>query len=171
MPLSQINHANKRVPGVEFYITFVIVHNMLQNAMLDWSQQNHYNDVVYALVNTLRPRQNGRRCFQCIFLNQNVWSLLKISLKFVPRGPITNIPSLVQIMAWRRPGHKPLSKPMMVKCTTHICVTRPQWVKASETPTNKLFVQRFVQVDWIKNQSFALLTCCEWNPPVTDGFP
>ena len=28
-------------------------------------------------------------------------------------------------MAWRRPGEKPLSEPMMVKLPTHICVTRP----------------------------------------------
>ena len=40
-----------------------------------------------------------------------------------------NIPALVQIMAWRRPGDKPLSEPMMVNLLTHICVTRPQWVK------------------------------------------
>ena len=46
-----------------------------------------------------------------------------------PRGPINNIPTLVQIMAWRRPGDKPLSEPMMVRSPTHICVTRPQWVK------------------------------------------
>ena len=32
-------------------------------------------------------------------------------------------------MAWRRPGGKPLSEPMMVRLLTHICVTRPQWVK------------------------------------------
>ena len=37
-----------------------------------------------------------------------------ISLKFVPKGPINNIPALVQIKAWRRPGDKPLSDPMMV---------------------------------------------------------
>ena len=53
---------------------------------------------------------------------------IKISLKFVPKGPINNIPALAQIMAWRRPGDKPLSEPMMVSLTTHICVTRPQWV-------------------------------------------
>ena len=27
---------------------------------------------------------------------------IKISLKFVPKGPINNIPTLVQIMAWQR---------------------------------------------------------------------
>ena len=32
-------------------------------------------------------------------------------MKFVPKGPINNIPALVQIMAWRRPGDKPLSEP------------------------------------------------------------
>ena len=43
--------------------------------------------------------------------------------------PINNIPALVQIMAWHRPGNKPLPEPMMVRLPTHICVTRPQWVK------------------------------------------
>ena len=84
-------------------------------------------------INTLRPRQNGRHfaddIFKCIFLNENVWIPIKISLKFVPQGPINNIPALVQIMAWRRPGGKPLSEPMMVSLLTHICVTRPQCVK------------------------------------------
>ena len=66
--------------------------------------------------------------FKWIFLNENVWILIKISLKFVPKGPINNIPALVQIMAWRRSGDKPLSEPMAVSLLTHICVTRPQWV-------------------------------------------
>ena len=51
--------------------------------------------------------------FKCIFLNEKVWISIKISLKFVPKGPINNIPTLVQIMAWRRPGDKPLSEPKM----------------------------------------------------------
>ena len=83
--------------------------------------------------NTLRPRQNGRHfaddTFNCIFFNENVWIPIKIPLKFVPKGPVSNIPALVQIMAWRRSGDKPLSGPMMVRLPTHICVTRPQWVK------------------------------------------
>ena len=67
--------------------------------------------------------------FKCIFLNENVLISIKISLKFVPKGQINNIPALVQIMAWRRPGDKPLYEPMMVCLVTHICVTKPQWVK------------------------------------------
>ena len=50
--------------------------------------------------NTLRPRQNGRRftddTFKRIFFNEKVRISIKISLKFVPKGPINNIPSLVQ---------------------------------------------------------------------------
>ena len=42
------------------------------------------------------------------FFNENVWIPIKILLKFVPKGPINTIPALVQIMAWRRPGDKPL---------------------------------------------------------------
>ena len=85
-------------------------------------------------INSLGPRQN--RChfaddiFKCIFLIENVWIPIKISLKFVPKGPINNIPAMAQIMAWRRPGDKPLSEPMMVTLPTHICVARPQWVNA-----------------------------------------
>ena len=48
--------------------------------------------------------------------------IYKFWLKF------NNIPALVEIMAWRRPGDKPLSEPMMVTLLTHICVTPSQWV-------------------------------------------
>ena len=85
------------------------------------------------MINTLRPRQNGRYIaddiFKRVFMNENVRISINISLKFVPKGLINNIPALVQIMAWRRPGDKPLSEPMLVSLSTHICVTRPQWVK------------------------------------------
>ena len=81
----------------------------------------------------MRQRQNGRHftddTFKCIFLNENVRISIKISLEAVPKGPITNIPALIQIMAWHWPGNKPFSEPMMPKLLTHICVTRPQWVK------------------------------------------
>ena len=84
--------------------------------------------------NTLRPRPNWRHfaddIFKCIFVNENAWILLKISLKFVPKVRIDNIPALVQAMAWCRPGDEPLSETMMVSLPTHINVTRPQWVKS-----------------------------------------
>ena len=74
--------------------------------------------------NTLRPRQNGR-LFHTTFSNAFSWMKMKefsikISQKFVPKDQINNIPSLVQIMAWRRPGDKSLSEAMLVSLLTHI---------------------------------------------------
>ena len=51
--------------------------------------------------------------FKCIFLNEKDCLLIKISLKCVPKGPIDNMPVLVQLMAWHWLGDKPLSAPMM----------------------------------------------------------
>ena len=74
----------------------------------------------------LPPGQNGHHfeydIFKCIFLIENKWNSLKISLKSVPKGPINNIPALVQIKAWHQP--------MVVKLLTHLCGTRPQWINA-----------------------------------------
>ena len=75
-------------------------------------------DVALTLL-THEAETNGRRfaddIFNSIFSNDNVWIPIKISLKFVPKGPINNIPVLVQIMAWRRTGDWPLSEPMMTQ--------------------------------------------------------
>ena len=69
------------------------------------------------LLSILRPRQKRHHfaddIFKRNFLNENVWIPIKSSLKFVPQGPINNIPALVQIMSWRRTGDRPLSEPMM----------------------------------------------------------
>ena len=50
-------------------------------------------------INTLRPRLNGRHfpddIFKSIYFNKNVSISIKVSLKFVPKGPINNIPALV----------------------------------------------------------------------------
>ena len=115
--------------GVSFNFKCVVFKCI--SVIASWSIQAQYS-FRPSRVNTLRPRQDGRYftddVLKCIFLNENVWISLKISLKFVPRVPINNIPALVLIMAWRRPGDKPLSEPMMVSLPTHICVTRPPWV-------------------------------------------
>ena len=101
------------------------------------------------LLNTLRPRQNGRHfpddISKCIFLNENTWISIKISLKFVPKGPIDKIPALGQIMAWRRSGDKPLFEPMMVSLQTHICVTRPRWVNTYNPCQADLF-RKFMKI-------------------------
>ena len=54
--------------------------------------------------------------------------MIEISLKFVPKRPINNIPALVQIMAWHRPGDKPLSEPMMVTLFYFCACKTLQWL-------------------------------------------
>ena len=53
-------------------------------------------------------------------------------------------------MAWRRSGDKPLSEPMMVNLLTHICVTRPQWVKTALANTQLLAWHFYIP-------------CAKWN--------
>ena len=108
--------------------------------------------------NTFRPRQNGRRfaddTFKRIFLNENVRISIKISLKFVPKGPINNNPALVQIMAWRRSGDKPLSEPMMVSLPGrrwHLIYVRTSiWVAlvVLRTPYVDLVYRENLGMDW-----------------------
>ena len=77
--------------------------------------------------NTLRPRQEGLHfpdvIFKCIFLKENLKISIYILLKLSPKGPTNNISSLALIMAWRRPGDKPLSEPMMACLLAHIYST------------------------------------------------
>ena len=94
---------------------------------------NHNNNVPGSALNTLKPKQNGGHfpdeIFKSIFVNENVRISNNISLNFVAKGPINNMPALVRIMAWHRPGDKPLSEPMLVSLLTQTCVIRLQWVK------------------------------------------
>ena len=53
---------------------------------------------------------------------------IQISLKIVSKGPIYNKPTLVQIMAWRWVGNKPLSDQWWPSFLMHKCITRPKWV-------------------------------------------
>ena len=129
--------------------------------IMAWHQPGGNADLVYwrtyaSWVNTLRPRQmdaiSQTTFSNAFFFNENVWIPIKFSLKFVPKGAINNIPAMVQIMAWRRSGDKPLSEPLMVRLLTHICVTRSQWVKDI--------------LDWassvIKGESVSLMGTEEW---------
>ena len=121
-------------------------------------------------LNTLRPRQKGphfpHKIFKCIFLNENVWISIKIPVKFVPKGSINNIQALFQIMAWHRPGDKPLSETMVVTLLMHICTTLPQWVNTVTWPDpNELnsmgvFISVKLQVQYIAyNINTQLVRC------------
>ena len=68
--------------------------------------------------------------FKCIFMNEKVGILIRISLKFVPKGPIDNRSVLVQVMAWRRLGHYRIShyrNQCWLSLVTYICGTRWGW--------------------------------------------
>ena len=133
-----INFNTWKCLGLAFRLHFCLnlpgIRTMLLHSITPLVSVHKPNPGVFQYsIKSWRPRQSGRHfpddTFKRIFLNENVWISIKISLNCVPRGPINNIPALVQIMAWRRPGDKPLFEPMMVCLLTHICVTRPQWVK------------------------------------------
>ena len=59
------------------------------------------NQISFYTLSMFRPRQNGchfpdDKCidaFKCIFLNENIWISIQMSLKFVPEGLINNIPA------------------------------------------------------------------------------
>ena len=91
----------------------------------------------------------------------NAFSWMKIyefwfnmSLKFLLKGPINKIPTLVQVMAWRRSGDKPLSEPMMIRLLTHICVSRPQWVKIANA--YKSYLTMYGKIFWVEFQRVPL---------------
>ena len=77
--------------------------------------------MIYFFLNSSLPEQNGCHfaddISKCISMNEKFCISIQISLKFVPKGLINNIPTLVQIMAWRPSGDKPLSEPMLTQFT------------------------------------------------------
>ena len=60
-------------------------------------------------------------------------------------------------MAWRRPGDKPLSEPMMVSLLTHICVTRPQWVKVSTKCRPQASLQLFPTLSPLHSHAYSVV--------------
>ena len=86
----------------------------------------------------------------------NVLSLMDFflfRLKFLPKRRVNNIPALVQMMAWRRLGDKPLLEPMMASLPTHICVSRPQWIIVLTTNMFILILHHFKQ--WLQDLAVA----------------
>ena len=76
---------------------------------------------VSSRVNSFLPGQIGRHfaddIFKRLLMNEKLCISIRISLKFVPKGPIDNKSALVQVMAWCRTGNKLLPEPMMSQFT------------------------------------------------------
>ena len=104
------------------------------------------------LFNSSPPGQNGRHfpgdILSCIFINEKFCILIKISLKFVPKAPIDNIPALIQIMAWCRSGDKPLSESMLTQFTICPALVGP-WLEAKRlrNPLSSRLNVRY-QTEW-----------------------
>ena len=105
--------------------------NLKQNSYI-FIQENASENIVCRMAAILSRgdelthwgRDKMAAVFQTTLSNAFSWmKMLYFWLNF------TGFPALIQIMAWRRSGDKPLSEPMMGRLPTHICVTRPQWVK------------------------------------------
>ena len=120
---------NSTVPGINLWMCPANDRRryIVTSSLIGWAHTPNDPCCAYlwaSTISTLRPRQNGRyvtdNISKCIILNENVWISLNISLKFVHEVWMNNIPVLVQIMAWRWPGDKPLSEPMVVKLLTHL---------------------------------------------------
>ena len=80
------------------------------------------------------PWQNGPHftddIFKCIILNEKFCILIRISLKFVPMGPIDNKSALVQLNSLT--PNKSLPEPMLTQFTNpYISGPRRRWVNAS----------------------------------------
>ena len=102
----------KMFPFGDVIMVCIVVSEFWGSYINDMHALIHFQCPVQLVLNILRPWRNGHHFrhdfFKCIFLNQNLWISIKISLKFVPRGSINNIPATVQMMACRRrPGDKP----------------------------------------------------------------
>ena len=76
---------------------------------------------------------------------------LKFHWSFFPRGRINNIPPLVQIMVWRRPGDKPLSNFLQILWSRELglyLIWLPQ--KINHIPL-VIIAPYLVGVDWYHN--------------------
>ena len=92
---------------------------------------NHNRNVCCYNASPFWPGQNGRYLadiiLKCIFLSENIWMSVKISLMIVCECPTDNEATLVWVLAWCRICDKPLYQQILNWFTeVHMCVTRSQ---------------------------------------------
>ena len=92
------NREDNDTLGAKGYWYWVILH--LQCIEASGSRYMvRMNGYIISHINSSPPGQNGRYfadgIFRCVFVNEKFCILISISLKFLPKGPIDNIPALV----------------------------------------------------------------------------
>ena len=145
------------------YQDCVAVYSWLKPAKMGWRNRG------WIWLSSMHWGHFAYSSFKCIFFNENVWSSIKISLKFVPKGPINNVTAMAQMTAWCRLGDKPLSGPLMVRLLTRICVTRLRWVKKHTKQSGWNFASNiFKHILWEKKSLLqrgksALVQVMAWH--------
>ena len=121
--------------------------------------------------------------FKCIFLNANIWILIKFSLKFVCKGPIDNIYQR-WFRYWLGAGQRQAIILLYIVFGS-VCNLRNRTVTSLDMWIHVLHWRRsnwclkspVTQLDCLFKRLFrqtstpASLALCEGNPLVTDGFP
>ena len=101
-----INNKSELLSTMTFLMQFVV---NLVNGPLDKGKPYYLSPLGQ------HDRHFADDVFKCIFVNGKFCILIRISLKFVPKGAIDNNPALVQRMPWRRTGDRSLSEPMLIQ--------------------------------------------------------
>ena len=117
---SQQKHTNYFIlPAWFWQIMCETISHQRSSAIINHGYLNSWESL--PLINSSPPGQNGRHVaddvFKCIFLNEKFCILIRIALRFVPKGPIDNKSALVQVMAWHPTGDKQLLEPMLTQFT------------------------------------------------------
>ena len=62
-----------------------------------------------------QPRTKASERTIIVTMNEKLWISIRISLKFVLKGPEDNRSELFQVMAWHRTDGNPLPEPMLTQ--------------------------------------------------------
>ena len=97
---------HKVTPGIPGWLNKLVCKP--HNTTLNWTPPWLTTMTTLRDIDSFRPWQHGwnfaDKILNCIFLNGNIWIFIKISVKFVSKGTMNNIPAFAQIMAcqWQR---------------------------------------------------------------------
>ena len=83
-----------------------------------------------------------------IFMDEGVWISIEMSLTFIPKGPVNNIPALVQIMAWRRPSDNHCLNEWVQSVTRGMIMIRNGFNLMSSYYWGFKFVVRYLIQEW-----------------------
>ena len=87
-----VSATNHIPPRPKLPLSHTIINNALAVLCIQYTEWPMANQITG--INPPSPAQNGRHfadgIFKCIFMNEKYCILIRISLKFVPKGPIDN---------------------------------------------------------------------------------